>query len=71
MKTRPIYRCQFHDLFRFPDGNWGMEMTILDDHVASGVPAGSSGNTSALRSIDFELGIAITQNSIYQFNPEE
>lgn len=64
---RPFYQCQVHAFIRVGN-HWVMDMTVLVRHTASGYPAGTRGTTSNLLSIDFERGIAVTRNSIYQFN---
>jgi len=71
MKAKPVYPCRYHGLDMHPTGCFRMEMTVLNKHEASGAPANSRGFTSALKSIDFERGIAVTLNSIYTFNPED
>lgn len=65
--SKPTYLILLHGLEqRYPTG-FVLDMTILESHEASGAPTGTRGNSSLLLSIDFERGIAITLNSIYQF----
>lgn len=63
------YHCKANGLFQFPGGQWGLMIKVLDDH--ENAPAGSEGHTSALRSIDFEHGVAVTLNSVYVFDPND
>lgn len=43
---------------------------LIDPHPFNGAKVGDRITTSPLRSIDFERGIAVTQNTIYIFEPE-
>lgn len=63
------YHCKARGLYQLPDGHWVMGIKVLDEHVNA--PAGTEGRTSALRSIDFEHGVAVTRNSVYVFDPND
>jgi hypothetical protein len=66
---KPTYKCIFHGLDEIAGGcGYRLDMTVLQHH-ASGAPKGTRGRSSLLKSIDFERGIAVTLNSIYQFEP--
>ena len=68
MGNKPVYFCNFIGMNRAPGGKtWHMCIEILEPHKASGKPAGWVGNTSAILSMDFERGICVTLNSIYQW----
>lgn len=42
---------------------------LLEDHPRQSGSKGDQARTTKLKSIDFERGIAVTQNTIYLFEP--
>lgn len=62
------YRCDFTDLTT----NFGVEhrarVVMKEDHKGMGGRVGEVTITSAVKMIDFERGIIVTQNSIYLFD---
>lgn len=78
----PVYRCQFLgfcdsmgnevDLgkavaLKLNLSTVRAKVRMVDDHQGRGGKAGEITYTSAVRSIDIELGTIVTQNSIYVF----
>ncbi len=60
----PTYFCEFIDLVPL-DGGFAMRAVVTTP--SRSFPSGSEIRTSKLKSIDFERGIAVTQNSVYCF----
>lgn len=62
-----VYRCKFLEIFHYPCNDIRARVILLDNHKAMGGNAGDTCTTSKLKSIDFERGIIVTQNSMYLF----
>lgn len=65
------YRCKHPSVNPFPDSDGYRLTAVLLEYHENGLPPGATAYSSRLRSVDFERGIAVTQNSIYHWNPGE
>lgn len=64
---RPTYTVKLHSVNQDMGKHWHLDMTVQEAHIASDAPAGTRGYSSPVLSIDFVNKVAVTRNSIYQW----
>lgn len=61
------YMCTFLELVHHSDDTYKAKIILISDDLDRGYFANDTLKTSAIKSIDFEAGVIITQNSVYLF----